>query len=103
MRGLLPSRRLARGWLNLAHADRVIEVAPGEAWLVELDQALASGSRVRLRFSDAARDSVGAALAARLAQRYDRSFSLGTFRIAALVHNADGWELLIQIDDMEMD
>ena len=101
-RGVVPSRRLAHQCLKLTNADRVINVTDRDDWLAELDQALANGSRVRLRFSDAERGRVGAALADRLARRYDRGYALSGFRVSEVTHNADGWELLIRIDDMEM-
>ncbi|HRQ58634.1 MAG TPA: protein DpdJ [Azoarcus taiwanensis] len=103
MHGLLPSRRLARHWLNLSRIDEVIDVATGAKWLQELDEVLARASRVRLRFVDTERDQVGLALAERLAHRYDRGYALSGFRVAAVTRHNDGWELLIRIDDMEVD
>lgn len=101
MRGVLASRRLARQWLNLGHTDQVIDVNEGGDWLATLDQALAEGSRVRLRFVESLRGPVGTALTTRLAARYDRGYSLSGFRVAAVTQKAGQWELLIRIDDME--
>jgi hypothetical protein len=69
--------------------------------LATLDQALAEGSRVRLRFVESLRGPVGTALTTRLAARYDRGYSLSGFRVAAVTQKAGQWELLIRIDDME--
>jgi hypothetical protein len=102
MTGLTPSRRLATQWLNLSCVDPVIDVETNALWEEELDRALAKVSRLRLRFGELARDRVAAALAGRLARRYDRGYALSGFRVAAVTHLGIGWEFLIRIDDMEI-
>ncbi|GAB3647294.1 protein DpdJ [Ramlibacter alkalitolerans] len=102
MQGLLPSRRLARQWLNLTQVDQVIEVESNTAWMQELDRALAKVSRLRLRFGETARGEVGAVLAERLAHRYDRGYVLSGFRVAAVTRHGRGWEILLRVDDMEV-
>lgn len=101
MHGMLPSRRLARQWLDLDHVEHVIDVGTGVEWLTELDKALAGVSRFRLRFDEATRGQVSSALAERLARRYDRGYALSGFRVAAVTRQSSCWDLLIQIDDME--
>ena len=98
----MPSRRLAHRWLNLSHLDQVIDVDGGSAWLEEFDQALNKCSRLLLRFGDDARDRVAAALAERLAHRYDRGYALSGFRIVTVTRSTGRWELRIQMDDMEI-
>ena len=99
LQGLLPSRRLANQWLDLNHIDQVIDVGPGFEWEDRLDQMLAEGRRLRLRFDTEARDRVSSALAERLAQQYDRGYVLSNFRITAVRRRGDTWELLIRTDD----
>jgi len=38
----------------------------------------------------------------RLAQQYDRGYTLGGFRIAALTRHGSDWDLLVRMDDMEV-
>ena len=99
LHGLLPSRRLADQWLGLNHIDPVIEVGPGPDWKDRLDELLAAGGRIRLRFDTVARDQVGSALAERLAQHYDRGYVLSNFRVTAVRRRGDTWELLIRTDN----
>jgi hypothetical protein len=102
MRGLVPSRRLASQWLHLGYVDQVINVGAGSEWAETLDQALAKGNRLRLRFEDAARGRVSAALVERLAHHYDRGYVLSGFRVTEVTRHNGGWELLIWIEDMEV-
>lgn len=103
LHGLVPSRRLARQWLNLTQTDRVILVDQAHAWIGTLDEALATESRIRVRYSDTLKDHVAAILVARLAQPYDRGFSLAGFRIASVLRVQGGWETQLRVDDLEMD
>lgn len=102
LRGLVPSRRLARQWLSQVGVDPVISVETDDEWRQRLEEALGTVSRLRLRFSDADRDRVAIALSGLLARRYDRGYALSGFRIASLVRREGGWEILIRIDDMEV-
>ena len=101
MQGLVPSRRLAQRWLNLGHVDHVITAGQDDEWLSELEAALASRSRFRVRCDATTRDRVGAALAERLATKHDRGYILSAFRVAGVTRTGNGWETLIRIDDME--
>ena len=101
MTGVVPSRRLAKQWLNLGEVDHVIEVGLDDGWLSALDSALASRSRVRIRCDDSMRGQVGSALTERLAARHDRGYVLSAFRIAGVTRTGRGWETLIRIDDSE--
>jgi hypothetical protein len=101
MYGLVPSRRLAQRWLNLGHVDHVITAGQNDQWVSELDAALTSRSRFRVRCDDLTRDRVAAVLAERLAQKHDRGYALSGFRIAAVKRTGNRWETLIRIDDME--
>ncbi|MDM0117523.1 protein DpdJ [Variovorax sp. J22R133] len=102
LHGLVPSRRIARQWLNLMGADIAISVDKEDGWLGVLDNALVSGARIRLHYSDAKRDQVAAALVVRLARQYDRGFALASFRIIAVTRVSEGWETQIRVDDMEL-
>lgn len=102
LRGLVPSRRLARSWLGHTDADAAIFVDAGDAWLCRLDEALRGASRFRLRFGDGDRDRAARALTSLLARRFDRGYAMSGFRIASLVRREGGWEALIRIDDMEV-
>jgi hypothetical protein len=103
MRGIIPSRRLARQWLNLTQTDRVIRVDDASAWVVALDEALLSDTRIRLRFSDAQKNHVSGVLVGRLAQPYDRGFALAGFRIVSTSRIEGGWEAQLRVDDLEVD
>lgn len=102
MHGLSPSRRLARRWLNLTQIDQIIEVDSTGEWKDQLDLALATNTRLRLRFGDIQRTEVTAALVQRLASQYDRGYTLGGFFIASVTRHASDWEMLVRIDDMEV-
>jgi hypothetical protein len=102
MRGLLPSRRLARQWLNLDGIDRVIEAGLSDNWLKDLDDALATANRLRLRFPEALRARVASALAERLARRYDRGFAASGFRVTAITRRRSSWEAVLRLDDVEI-
>lgn len=102
LRGLVPSRRLARQWLNQAAPDPVVVVESGDAWLRHVEDALRSVARLRIRFEDADRDRVVASLMGLLARRFDRGYALSGFRIGALARRDRLWELLVRIDDMEV-
>jgi hypothetical protein len=39
----------------------------------------------------------------RLAQPYDRGFSLAGFRIASVLRVQGGWETQLRVDDLEVD
>ena len=101
MHGVVPSRRLVKQWLNLGQVDHVIDVGFDDRWLVALDAALASRSRVRIRCDDAMKPRVGSALAERLAAKHDRGYVLSGFRVAGVTRTGRGWETLIRIDDTE--
>jgi hypothetical protein len=101
MHGVVPSRRLAKQWLNLGQVDHVIDVEVDDRWLVALDSALTSRSRVRIRCNDAMRGRVGVALAERLAAQHDRGYVLSGFRVAGVTRVGQRWETLIRIDDTE--
>lgn len=100
--GMSPSRRLARLWLHLYHTDQVIEVDSAGDWVEQLDRALGTSTRLRLRFGEALRNEVTSALVQRLARQYDRGYTLGAFRIAALTRHGGGWDMLLRMDDMEV-
>jgi hypothetical protein len=102
LRGLVPSRRLARQWLNQVAPDPVIVVEAGETWLQRVEDALRSVARLRIRFENGDRDRVVASLMGLLARRFDRGYALSGFRISALTRRDRAWELLVRIDDMEV-
>lgn len=101
MHSVVPSRRLVKQWLNLGQVDHVIDVGFDDRWLVALDAALTSRSRVRIRCDDAMKPRVGSALAERLAAKHDRGYVLSGFRVAGVTRTSRGWETLIRIDDTE--
>lgn len=101
MDGIGASRRLARQWLNLAEVDFSIDVDDDPQWVTTLAEALKSGHRIRLKFSDQMQSAVSTELTARLARRIDRGYSLSAFRISTVSRHANGWELMLRVDDME--
>ena len=101
LQGLLPSRRLAQHWLNLIEVDQVIQVDSTAKWIAELDAALVSGTRIRLRYVEAERDQVSAALISRLASQFDRGYALAGFRLVSVFRVSGGWETHLRVDDVE--
>ena len=101
MEGTGASRQLAKQWLKFSNLDHTIDVDSALDWVADLDRALIDGSRIKLRFSSSKRSEVGSVLAARLSNRIDRGYSLSSFRISSVVCQADNWELLLRVDDME--
>lgn len=99
--GVSASRRLARQWLDLGHVDHFIVAGQDESWLLALDDALATRSRLRIRCSEGTRSNVGRALAERLAVRHDRGYVLAGFRVAGVLRVGQDWDVLVRIDDME--
>jgi hypothetical protein len=101
MDGIGASRRLARQWLNLTEVDVTVDAESDSQWIASLDDALKSGHRIKLTFSDQLQSAVSATLTTRLARRIDRGYSLSVFRIASVSRHGRTWELMLRVDDME--
>jgi hypothetical protein len=101
LRGVAPSRRLARAWVASSSSDTVVVAEPDANWEEELQTALASSERIRIRFNEDQRDRVSDVLCGLLARRFDRGYLLSGFRIAGTRRNDSGWETLLRVDGVK--
>ena len=101
LQGILASRRFIKKWLELEKNVCVIECSPDRDWQSTLIDSLRKYSEIKLIFQPSLCNSVSSKVISLLSERYDREYTLSTFRIVSITRKTSGWELVIRVDDME--
>lgn len=96
MEGIVPSRWLAREWINLEGIDFHIDARQLVSWRSELELALSKAHRIRITCSDEQRMEVARELSSLLAQEHDRGYIFSPFTTLSVTQTVSDWEIVLQ-------